>query len=317
MTDDGCSDWMVGGSVSTTDGIHTIQGPGLFHGNPESAWARLGHNQATARALIRQQGRVLMSADHGLWSWDRAATSWTQLHDETLTEIHAIAASPGDPGVLAGCPYGVATARWTPLDGGLGDGMGDESGVARWRFFSDTLTPDERYTNALLVDPNDHSRWLAGTEAGILIYTGTGTQVARSDLFDTPVRCLYRWQDRFWAGTDDRGILSSADGIHWIVAGGDIEGPVYAMSCAGRGLAAATGHGLVAGDGEGLWQRLGPRLLFAAVAVDPTDPDTWLAGASPGGLWHTADAGHTWRQISPFKDVRTVLAPENAIEERE
>jgi len=50
-------------------------------------------------------------------------------------------------------------------------------------------------------------------------------------------------------------------------------------------------------------------MLFAAVAVDPKDPQRWLAGASPGGLWQTADAGQSWQQIDHFKHVRAVLAP--------
>ena len=58
------------------------------------------------------------------------------------------------------------------------------------------------------------------------------------------------------------------------------------------------------------WQRLGPRMLFAALAVDGDNPQRWLAGASPGGLWHTEDGGQTWNQLDGFKHVRAVLPPE-------
>ena len=91
----------------------------------------------------------------------------------------------GEPGLIAGCPYGVATAARDAL------------GAARWTFHSDALGPDERYTNALLVDPNDESRWLAGSEAGVLVYSDSGAHADRSDLWDVPVRALYYTCDRF------------------------------------------------------------------------------------------------------------------------
>ena len=51
--------------------------------------------------------------------------------------------------------------------------------------------------------------------------------------------------------------------------------------------------------------RLGPRMLFATLAVDGDNPQRWLiAGASPGGLWHTEDGGQTWNQLDGFKHVR-------------
>ncbi len=297
MTENECSNWLVGGNVTSTSSIHVIQGNGLYAGHPNGEWARIGQNQATVLALLRHQGQVIMSANHGIYIWNRSTERWTQLHDETITEILTIAPLAGDPGVLAGCPYGVATARR------------DELGAARWTFYSDHLSPDERYSNALLVDPRDESRWLVGCEAGLLVYEASGARAVRSDLFDVSVRALYYTCDRFWAGTDDCGIFSSEDGLHWEKMGGEIEGAVYAISEAGNQLIAATQCGIVAGDAQGPWQRLGPRMLFAAIAVDPKDSQRWLAGASPGGLWQTTDAGQSWRQINYFKHVRAVLAP--------
>lgn len=299
MKDDECSNWLVGGNAAALTGIHVVQGPGLFAGHPQaSQWQRIGQNQATTLRLLRDEQRVIISANHGLYSWQRGGERWQQLHDETLTEILAIAFVSGDPGVVAGCPYGVATAQR------------DELGAARWTFYSDALSPDERFTNALLVDPSDESRWLAGSEAGLLVYSENGARNKRSDLFDVPVRALYHTHGRFWAGTDSGGIFSSEDGLEWKKAGGDIEGPVYDINTAGEQLVAATGHGLVKGDGQGAWQRLGPRMLFACIAVDGKDSQQWLAGATPGGLWHTEDSGKNWRQLSQFKHVRAILSPE-------
>ncbi|MGY8823529.1 MAG: hypothetical protein ACKVJG_06245 [Candidatus Latescibacterota bacterium] len=299
MKEDECSNWFVGGSAAALSGIHVVQGPGLFTGHPEtSQWQRIGQNQATTFRLLRDEKRVIMSANHGLYAWQRGGECWQQLHDETLTEILAIAFIAGDPGVVAGCPYGVATAQR------------DELGAARWTFYSDALSPDERFTNALLVDPNDENRWLAGSEAGLLVYSDHGTRNERSDLFDVPVRALYHARGLFWAGTDSGGIFSSENGLEWKKVGGDIEGAVYDINTAGEHFVAATSCGLVKGDGQGAWQRLGPRMLFACVAVDGKDPQQWLAGATPGGLWHTEDSGQNWRQLSHFKHVRAILSPE-------
>ncbi len=301
MKADECSDWLVGGNVAALSGIHVIQGPGVFTGNTNTVeWRRIGQNQATALRLLRDRDRVLMSANHGLYAWQRSSKNWAQLHDETLTEILAIAALSGDPGAVAGCPYGVATAQR------------DELGAARWTFFSDHLSPDERFTNALLVDPSDESRWLAGSEAGLIVYSDNGARTERSDLFDAPVRALYcdRTHGRFWAGADRGGIFSSEDGLRWQKMGGDIEGAVYDINTTGEQFIAATGHGIVRGNGDGSWQRLGPRMLFACIAADGNDPQQWLAGASPGGLWHTDDSGQNWRQLDHFKHVRAILSPE-------
>ena len=124
------------------------------------------------------------------------------------------------------------------------------------------------------------------------------------------MRALHYAQDRFWAGTDNKGIFSSADGLHWQAAGGKVEGAVYAIRSAGDQLIAASQHGILSGDGANAWQRSGPRMLFATIASDPQTPNNWLAGASPGGLWFTRDAGQNWQQIAHFKHVRAVLAPE-------
>ena len=124
------------------------------------------------------------------------------------------------------------------------------------------------------------------------------------------MRALYYTRDRFWAGAERGGLFSSEDGLYWEQMGGNIEGAVYDINEADNRLLSATGYGIVAGDAEGPWQRLGPRMLFATLAVDGRDPQRWLAGASPGGLWHTEDGGQTWSQLDGFKHVRAVLPPE-------
>ena len=54
-----------------------------------------------------------------------------------------------------------------------------------------------------------------------------------------------------------------------------------------------------------------PGLVVACpYGIAARDDATWAAGASPGGLWHTRDAGASWQQTGHFKHVRSVLAPE-------
>lgn len=235
----------------------------------------------------------------GLWEWRAGGDRWIQLHDETLTEVLAIARVTGDPGVVAGTPYGVAVA------------LRDGNGAARWMACSDSLRVNERFTNAILVDPRDNDRWLVGAEAGVLIATESGARWARTSLTGTPVRALIHTMDAFWAGTDDRGVWRSADGLRWDPAGRGMENTtVYALSGNAGRLLAGTRHGVAVGDGYGAWTRLGPRMLTTAVAAHPDESSLWLAGASPGGLWRTEDNGVTWRQVGAMRHVLSILPPE-------
>ena len=300
MTDP-CSHWLVGGSGLAHSGLHNSVGSGLYTATTlDDPFTHLGHSQLTAFFVLRQAQRLAIGANHGLWEWRRDEARYIQLHDETLTEVLGLAAIPGDPGLVAACPYGIATAQRDAL------------GAARWTFHSDSPVPDKRFANALHIDPEHPDRWLVGTEAGLLVYSAKNDQWQASDLTDTPVRALHAARGLLWAGTDDRGILHSEDGLHWTQAGGDVEGAVYALHDTGAQLLAATQYGILTGDGESSWTRSGPRLSTNCITSDPSAPDTWAAGASPGGLWHTRDAGAHWQQSGDFKHVRVVLAPEEA-----
>jgi hypothetical protein len=189
----------------------------------------------------------------------------------------------------------------------------DDHGAARWTFHSDNLSPDERYTNAVVADPGDVTRWIAGSEAGVRVYSESGARCTPGDLTDVPVRALLATGGRFLAGTDSAAVFSSTDGLSWHQLGGDLEGPVYDLCTARDHLLAATGRGLAVGGMDGTWRHVGPRMLFACVAVDPAQPGRWLAGASPGGVWCTEDEGRSWRQLESFKRVRAILSPEERI----
>ena len=314
-----------------------IGSKGVYHGTIGGSWTRIGAQEYGISSLILEPDRLLAGASwgSGLWEWpngagqalqagqsgqadeagppDQAAqitrsdrpdqadqaVRWKQLHDETLTEVMAIASIAGTPGVVAGSPYGIATGRL------------DDTGAARWTHHSDTLRVNERFTNAILVHPDKPTAWLIGSEGGVLIADESGASWRRTSLSGTAVRALAYIHGQFWAGTDDCGIWRSEDGIHWDSAGHTPDGgAVFELTPAGDDIIAATEHGAAVGDGSGHWLRRGPRHLCAAVACHPGSTTTWLAGATPGGLWYTEDGGHTWQQIQGFVNVRAIIAPE-------
>ena len=281
-----------------------IGSKGVYHGTIGGSWTRIGAQEYGISSLIREPDRLVAGASwgSGLWEWPNDADQadrWKQLHDETLTEIMAIAPIEGSPGVVAGSPYGIATGRY------------DDLGAVRWTHHSDALRVNERFTNAILVHPDEPTTWLIGTEGGVLIADDAGASWRRTSISGTAVRALACMRGQFWAGTDDRGIWRSEDGERWDSVGHTADGgAVFELMQAGDDIVAATEHGVAIGDRSGHWVRRGPRHLCAAIRCHPASTSTWLAGATPGGLWYTEDGGHTWHQIPGFVNVRAIIAPE-------
>jgi hypothetical protein len=231
-----------------------------------------------------------------VWDVPLNGNSWVQLHDETLTEIQDLAIVPGDPGLVAVSPYGLSTSHR------------DTSGFVRWRHWSDGLPVNQRFGNAVLVDPADCSRWLVGTEGGVLVAEDWGQDWVQTSLTGRAVWTLCCALGAFWAGTDGAGIWRSEDGVEWIQVGQG-EHTVFSLAeCHGR-LLGGTLEGVVVGDGSGVWQRMGPRVLMQVVAAHPVEPDVWMAGGQPGGLWHTENGGQTWQQSGDFHSVRAIAPP--------
>jgi hypothetical protein len=278
-----------------------VAADGLYRGRPGGDWQRIGSADFGLSSALRDPERLVAGAwvGSGLWEWRAGGDRWVQLHDETLTEILALARIPGDPGLLAGSPYGLSLGRR------------DELGAVRWQSCSDGLRVNERFTNAVLVDPSSPDRWLVGTEAGVLVAEEAGKCWTRTSLSGAPVRALLHALGTFWAGADGRGLWCSRDGLRWDRAGVGMEGEtIFALARSAGCILAGSRRGVLAGDGAGPWARLGPSMLTAAVAAHPAHPELWLAGASPGGLWSTEDRGATWRQSGHFTYVRALLAPE-------
>ena len=277
-----------------------IGSKGVYHGAIGGTWTRIGAQEYGISSLIREPDRLVAGASwgSGLWEWTIRTDRWKQLHDETVTEVMAIAAIKGSPGVVAGSPYGIATGRY------------DDAGAVRWTHHSDSLRVNERFTNAILVHPDDSTTWIVGTEGGVLIADDSGATWRRTSLSGTAVRTLAFMHGQFWAGTDDRGIWRSEDGSRWDSAGHTpAGGAVFELTPAGNDILAATEHGVAVGDGSGHWVRTGPRHLCAAVRCHPVSTSTWLAGATPGGLWYTEDGGNAWQHVPGFANVRAILPP--------
>ena len=281
-----------------------IGSKGVYHGAIDGSWTRIGAQEYGISSLIREPDRLVAGASwgSGLWEWSIGtdqADRWKQLHDETVTEVMAIAPIDGSPGVVAGSPYGIATGQY------------DDAGAIRWTHHSDALRVNERFTNAILVHPGNASSWFIGTEGGVLIAEDSGAAWRRTSLSGTAVRALAFIHGQFWAGTDDRGIWRSEDGARWDSAGHTPDGgAVFELTLAGDDILAATEHGVAVRDGSGHWVRTGPRHLCAAVRCHPVSTSTWLAGATPGGLWYTEDGGNAWQHVPGFANVRAILPPE-------
>ena len=277
------ADWLIGTKA------------GLYRGAPDQQWSHVGGYEFRVTSIVRRQGRLFVGVGSGLWEVMEDGP-WRQLHDETLTEVLDIATIDGEPGLVAASAYGIATAAL------------DELGAARWSFWSDSLRVNQRFSNAVLVI--DRTRWLVGTEGGVLLAVEGGAHWEHTDLQGGAVRGLCAAHGAYWAGTDERGIWTSTDGLHWESAGTGLDdGTVFAVAAAGEGLVAGTLDGVVYGDGRGYWQHAGPRMLMAAVGVDPLAPQVWLAGADPGGLWLTRDGGATWAQQAGLPTAMEAILP--------
>jgi hypothetical protein len=271
---------------------------GLFRSADGASWERIGAYEFRVTSILRDNGRLCVGVGGGAWEVRDDPDPWVQLHDETLTEVLDLARIPGDPGLVAASAYGVAT--------GARDGLG----AVRWSWHSDPLAVNERFTNAVAVDPADPRRWGVGTEAGVLVAEEGGRRWIYSNLMGVAGRAVRRALGAWWAGTDGQGIWTSPDGLSWRKAGyGLDDGTVFALAESHGRILAGTLRGVVVGDGRGHWRNLGPRALIASVAAHPQQPDFWMAGAVPGGLWVTRDAGESWRQASGLPSTIEAISP--------
>ena len=271
---------------------------GLHHSPNGIEWSTAGGGGHLVTDLIRQPTRLVCATMAGIWQVERDSPQWLQLHDETLTEVLGIAPTDGDPGVVAVSPYGLALGR------------PDKHGAKRWDSHAAGLSLNERFSNTILAHPKTSSSWVVGTETGVLIYASIEDRWQRTDLSGLPCRALLQAHDCLWAGTDGGGVWRSTDGFQWQRAGTGLDrDSVFSLSATMDQVLVGTLQGICVGDGDSPWHRNGPSLLVSAIASCAGD-GTWLAGATPGGLWRSDDAGVHWRQVGTFDSVRAILPPE-------
>jgi hypothetical protein len=131
-------------TTSVPDWTHSwlLGADGLHRSCDAKHWEAAGGHGYPVNDLIRQPRRLVCAALWGLWQIDDDQPRWIQLHDETLTEVLAIAPTAGDPGVVAVSAYGLAFGRR------------GEHGATRWQSRSDGLSLNERFSNAVLAQPD-------------------------------------------------------------------------------------------------------------------------------------------------------------------
>lgn len=269
---------------------------GLHSGAPNQPWQAIGGYSFTVNAIVQTEKGLVLASDTGLWLMPNKSERWFQLHDETMTSALGVASTPVGLGVVVASAYGVATGEFDAL------------GVPRWTWYSDDLPVNARYSNVVMTDPNDPLRWLVGTEAGVLVYEYSAKKWIHTSLMGRPVRGLCWAHDAFWAGVDDGGVWKSEDGVTWAPAGQGLDAvTVYSIAGTKTGLIAGLEGGIAVGDGEGRWVIQGPKIRTRVVVAQG---DMWLAGANPGGLWWSSDAGQRWQKTGDFRSVRAILARE-------
>ncbi|NKB71697.1 MAG: hypothetical protein GKR89_31875 [Candidatus Latescibacteria bacterium] len=263
-------------------------GNGLYAPHAQGHWQRLGAYQFQITALHRTPRRILVATGSGLWQLDQ--DRWLQLHDETLTEVLDVIEHQGQ--FFAASAYGLALGKEV------------DAGRTCWHWLSDHLPVDQRFTNALAAGDGD---LLVGTEGGLLIYNAAGDW-RTSPIEGVAVRCLAQTHQGYYAGSDT-GLWFSHDAGAWQRLAESI--PVYCLAAAGPHLLAGTEDGLRLIQNGPTWQPLGLEATrITALAVDPNAGDHWLAGAAPGGLWESWDAGQSWTSVPQIRqDVTTILTP--------
>ncbi|MBT3276202.1 MAG: hypothetical protein HN368_23850, partial [Spirochaetales bacterium] len=151
---------------------------GVYLGGADGTWERIGKFDFQVNAMLRTPNSIIAGVYCGVWQITVQNGTWLQLHDETFTEALALAPHTCDAGVLAACPYGIATADR------------DDLGAYRWKFHSNGLRVNERFTNAVLQCGESAGTYLIGTESGVLFFDNGRWE--RTNLSSGPVRALLR-----------------------------------------------------------------------------------------------------------------------------
>jgi len=251
-------------------------------------------------------GAVVRSTDGG-GSWSHADAGLP-----ASDRVTSIAAAPGEPGVL--------------LAGTIESGVFRSSdGGAHWSPASVGLEPSFRVAS-LAFDPHDPAIVYAGGDDGAIYRSRDGAATwtrVRNGTSSEAILSIAVTPAAILAGTSDAGILRSADGSTWTSSNAGIR--AHAITTLGVDpsdplrmyAAGALGGVYRTTDGGATWIPVDaglPEKIFladfdwasefvAALAVDPSAPNTVYAGVSQmgpgaepagGGLFKSTDGGATW-----------------------
>lgn len=264
------------------------------------------------------QGSGLFRSQDGGQTWQQAG-----LEGEV---IKAIAASPHRPGVLyAGTrpaylhishDYG---ATWSELEG--------FREIPNRRFwFSPAESPYQAYVQAITISPTEPDVLLAGIEFGATIRSADGGQTWSAHLSNSLRDChslKFHVAHGDWAyeagGTGGGASFSRDGGRSWRKMKSGLA-KHYGVACAADPerpeiwyVSVAPGPGKAYGDepqaylyrasGGADWQPIGWQAhpmgqMPIALETDPSAPGHLYAGTTGGQVWHSADYGDTWQQLS-------------------
>ncbi|MDA0709597.1 MAG: hypothetical protein O3B73_05225 [bacterium] len=271
-------------------------GGGIYQSVDGRKWTRVSVYDYGITALVVAEKQMLAACGSGLWQILPNDPVWVQMHDETLTEVMDVAPLPGDAvGVVAASAYGVATASR------------NEQGTLRWRWHTNDLPVNARFTHAIVAETA--TRWVTGTEAGILVTEDAGNTWQWTNLAGFAVRALRYEPGRWWAGSDS-GVWRSEDGRTWRRAGtGLTDVAVYGVATTPNAVVLATETGVWGTDGSGGWRNCGLHAPVHAVGVHPERPDMWVAGCVPGGAWVTEHSGKSWSALPDLPGTVGVVVP--------
>jgi photosystem II stability/assembly factor-like uncharacterized protein len=275
----GALDNPIVGLFVSTDGGATWRHSGW------NGYTRVFYTEAGSDGVIWSAcgNGVLRSGDKGA-TW-RITTGWE------ITEVLRVTVDPLKPSVVyASTAYGVFRT------GDSGETWKEENSGFLKPFVSDVV-----------IDRSNTNRLLASTENGVYLSTNAGKHWRLIGLSGKGVRTIVQHPENasvFYAGTEDDGFFSSADGGKtWKQSNkGLTQLTVYTIACDRSNpdaLYVGTHGGGVfqSSDGGKSWQQKIKgldNLVVHALLILPSNSSVLFAGTLNGGLFKSTDSGEHW-----------------------
>ena len=277
-------------------------------------WTRLGfprHFLGTVTSLLfdtGQPGRYLVGVDangspfSGLWISDDTGRNWKAVPELAGAALHALAAWPKDPRVLAA---GTAQGAWLSEDSGR-----------TWRRISKPWLHEMRVVTAVAFAPADRRTIYAGTPHLPWKTTDEGEtweSIHEGMIDDSDVFSIYADPSR-----PGRVLLSACSGIYRTETGGAPWTKFKGIPPTLRRthvvqidrahpdvIYAGTTLGLLKST-DGTTFRLLNDLAILGMAFDPGDSSKFYIAAEASGLWQSTDGGKSLERIGKGFSSRRV-----------